>query len=69
MPGGGESDFLTWVYFSFTTLTTLGYGDVAPRSDVARMLAILEALIGQIYLVVIVARLVGSYMRRPTEDA
>lgn len=64
VPEGGSGDFLTWVYFSFTTLTTLGYGDVAPRLDSVRMLAILEALIGQIYLVVIVARLVGSYMGR-----
>ena len=46
----------------FTTLTTLGYGDIVPRSYPARMLSILEALIGQIYLVVVVARLVGSAM-------
>jgi len=46
-------------YFSFVTLTTLGYGDISPESPAARVLAMLEALIGQIYLVVIIARLVS----------
>lgn len=46
-------------YFSFTTLTTVGYGDVTPVSDLARALTVVEALTGQILLVVIVARLVG----------
>ena len=46
-------------YYSFVTLTTLGYGDVTPVGDVARAFAILEAVIGQIFLVVLVARLVG----------
>ena len=47
------------IYFSFTTLTTLGYGDITGATQVARNLCVLEALIGQIYLVVLVARLVG----------
>lgn len=47
------------VYFSFTTLTTLGYGDLAGATPVAKNLSVLEATIGQIYLVVLVARLVG----------
>jgi hypothetical protein len=47
-----------FTYYSFITLTTVGYGDVLPATDVARMTAVFEALIGQIYLVVIVARLV-----------
>jgi hypothetical protein len=48
-------------YFSFVTLTTLGYGDVAPASDAARMLAVLEATLGQLFLVIVVARLVGMH--------
>ncbi|RKZ13425.1 hypothetical protein DRQ32_01625 [bacterium] len=60
VPEGTERNFTTWLYFSFTTLSTLGYGDITPRSSPARMMAILEALIGQIYLVVVVARLVGA---------
>lgn len=51
------------LYFSFTTLSTLGYGDVVPVSGLARMMAITEAIIGQIFLVVLVARLVSVYSR------
>lgn len=46
-------------YFSFVTLTTLGYGDISPVSPAARSLAITEAIVGQLYLVVLVAGLVG----------
>jgi len=49
-------------YFSFVTLTTVGYGDVLPRSPTARTLAVLEAVMGQIYLAVLVARLVGLHI-------
>ena len=51
------------LYFSFVTLTTLGYGDVAPVSAPARVLAMLEAVVGQLYLAVLVARLVGLHLR------
>ena len=51
-------------YFSFITLTTVGYGDIAPVSPVARSMAILEALAGQLYLAAFVARLVGA-MSKP----
>lgn len=47
------------IYFSFVTITTLGYGDITPVRDVARSLVVLEAFIGQVYLVVLVARLVS----------
>ena len=46
-------------YYSFVTLTTLGYGDIVPISKAARAMASLEAVIGQVYLTVLVARLVG----------
>ena len=52
------------LYFSFVTLTTLGYGDVSPVGDMARMFAVAEALIGQLYLVVFLARLVALYVLR-----
>ena len=49
-------------YFSFMTLTTVGYGDILPRSAAARTRAALEAVMGQIYLAVLVARLVGLHI-------
>jgi Ion channel len=49
------------VYYSFATLTTLGYGDITPISKSARMFAVTEAILGQIYLTVLIARLVGLY--------
>jgi hypothetical protein len=51
--------FDEFLYFSFVTLTTLGYGDIIPVSSGARNLSALEAVGGQIYLAVLVARLVG----------
>ena len=50
---------VTALYYSVVTLTTLGYGDVTPVTTAARMMAALEAIVGQVYLVVLVARLVG----------
>ena len=50
------------IYFSFVTLATLGYGDVVPHGEVARGLAIIEAIAGQLYLAVMVARLVSLYV-------
>ncbi|MFG0336181.1 MAG: potassium channel family protein [Maioricimonas sp. JB049] len=52
----------TGLYFSFVTLTTLGYGDITPQSTPARMLTAAEAIAGQIYLAVLVARLVGLHI-------
>ena len=64
IPGeGAQSDFSlpAAIYYSFVTLTTLGYGDIAPRSEVGRGLAIMEAVAGQLYLAVMIARLVSLY--------
>src|SRR5262245_12043039 len=47
------------VYFSFTTLTTTGFGDMHPAVPLARSLAVLEAILGQMYIVVLIGRLVG----------
>ena len=66
----GGSDFFandepantqTFQYFSFTTLTTLGYGDFTAAESGARSIAVLEALTGQIFLATLVARLVAAY--------
>lgn len=66
-PGGvNPVDYITRVmqmrYFSFITLTTVGYGDIVPQSHAARTFATLEAVVGQIYLTVLVARLVGLHI-------
>ncbi|MBB1635878.1 potassium channel family protein [Cupriavidus sp. UME77] len=56
----GSVDRATWVYFSFVSLTTTGYGDIAPVARAARSLANLEGLIGQLYPAIVLARLVSS---------
>ena len=53
------------VYFSFTTLTTLGYGDMAAVTPLARSVAILEAIVGQLYLTIMIARLIGIQIAGP----
>jgi Ion channel len=49
------------LYFSFTTLSTVGYGDIIPVSGVARMLAMVEAVFGMFYVTLLIARLVSLY--------
>ncbi len=62
--GGVTATVSHCVYFSFTTLTTVGYGDITARTDVGHTLAVFEALIGQIYLVTVVSLIVGNLTRR-----
>lgn len=63
---GGEAGQLgrypDLTYYSFVTLTTLGYGDVAPHGAIARSLAVAEAIVGQLYLAILVAALVGMHL-------
>lgn len=54
------------IYFSFTTLTTVGFGDILPTSPTSRAFAALEAVLGQIMVVVIIARLVGLNVAQVT---
>ncbi|MEI8309576.1 MAG: ion channel [Verrucomicrobiota bacterium] len=56
------------LYFSFVTLTTVGYGDVLPASAVARSASVLVAVIGQVLLMVQIARLVGMHVAQETES-
>jgi len=56
----------TFQYFSFTTLTTLGYGDFTAAQNGGRAIAVMEALTGQVFLATLVARLVSAY-RTPTQ--
>jgi len=52
----------SYMYYSFITLTTVGYGDITPISGIARSLSMLEGIIGQTYMAVLVARLVGMHV-------
>ena len=65
MPGSYNSELLSqtdFLYYSFVTLSTLGYGDVLPLIGPAKALAYIEAIIGQLYLTILVARLVGLHI-------
>ena len=64
----GNFSRTTAIYFSFVTLATLGYGDITPHTDVARSLAILEAVGGQLFLAVLVARLVSLYTMQTKKE-
>jgi voltage-gated potassium channel len=61
---GGRGETMQFEYLSFVTITTLGYGDITPVTDKASALVIIEAVVGQIYLVVLVAWLVGMHVSR-----
>ncbi len=56
------------MYFSFATLCTIGYGDIVPVSNIARMLSIMEAVAGMFYMTMLVARLVALYSTEPRPD-
>jgi hypothetical protein len=62
--GGSRFDSGPMMYYSFVTITTLGYGDITPATELTRLLALLEAVLGQLYLVILIARLVGLYTVR-----
>jgi voltage-gated potassium channel len=64
----GNPSFETYLYFSYVTLATVGYGDFTPATSLARALAITEALAGQLYLVTVIAVLVSNIGRRPGGD-
>lgn len=64
----GSRGFAELLYFSFVTQTTLGYGDLLPVAPEARSMSSLQAVTGQIYLAVFVARLVGLHMAHAAGD-
>ena len=52
------------MYFSFTTLTTTGYGDFAPATSVGKAISVVEMLLGQLYLVTVIGLLIGNFIGR-----
>lgn len=65
-PGPHES--VDFTYFSFVTLTTLGFGDLSPQGEVGKVLVTIEALLGQIFLVTVVAAVVGNLGRQRAQQ-
>ncbi len=63
LPEDTDEFFLNLLYYSFVTLTTLGYGDISPGPPVARALAYLQAVSGVMYVAILVASLIGSFSR------
>ncbi|MBI3407248.1 MAG: two pore domain potassium channel family protein [Planctomycetes bacterium] len=64
-----DSRFFQMTYFSLMTLTTVGYGDIIPIKPVARSLAVAEAILGQFYLAVLIAALIGKRVAQALYDA
>ena len=66
--GNTAKGFHDYLYFSFITMTTLGYGDVTPVSSFSKSVSIIIAVTGQLYLTILVAMLVGKYLSRTKLD-
>lgn len=66
---GGKHSLADFVYFSYVTLATVGYGDLTAASGLPRALAVMEAILGQLYLVTVVALAVGHIGRPAHRDA
>lgn len=62
MTANRVEDFRDYIYFSYTTLTTIGYGDMVPTNPYTRMTAVLEGIAGTLYVVIMIARLVGMHI-------
>jgi len=67
-PGEGPPDYHDLIYFSFVTLTTLGFGDITPVSPLSRAVTLLISISGQFYMTLLVALLVGKYLGRKKDD-
>jgi hypothetical protein len=67
--GGQPASVASCLYYSFTTLATVGYGDLTARSNLGHTLSVSEALLGQIYLVTVVSVLVANLRRNPRPQA
>ena len=66
--GDTAAGFHDYLYFSFVTLTTLGYGDIIPNSTFAKSLTIAIAISGQLYLTILIAMLVGKYLSKTQKN-
>ena len=67
-PGEMLKSHADFIYYSFVTITTLGYGDITPADSLARSLSIFFSVAGQLYLTMIIAMLVGKYLGQKTTN-
>jgi len=67
-PGEVLNSHTDFIYYSFVTMTTLGYGDITPNDSLARSISIFFSVAGQLYLTMIIAMLVGKYIGQQTPD-
>ena len=67
-PGNILKTHADFIYYSFVTITTLGYGDITPVDSLSRSLSIFFSVAGQLYLTMIIAMLVGKYLGQKTTD-
>jgi hypothetical protein len=66
--GSWEDNYSDVVYFSFVTLTTLGYGDITPAMPISRVLTYLEAIVGVFYIAIVVASLIGAVLNESKQQ-
>jgi hypothetical protein len=64
----GELHVMEAFYFSFVTMTTLGYGDILPLTDQARAITIVLSVLGPMYVAILIAMMVGKYASKPKSD-
>ena len=57
-------EIVNFVYYSFITISTIGYGDIAPQSDIAKLASVLFGISGQLYLTIIMALIIGKYLNK-----
>jgi len=67
-PGEILNSHADFIYYSFVTMTTLGYGDITPNDSLARSISIFFSVAGQLYLTMIIAMLVGKYIGQQTPN-
>lgn len=66
--GHGIVSVAELAYYSFSTMTSTGFGDILPRSSLARSISVLEAILGQLYIAILIARLVGMHIGRSNSE-
>jgi hypothetical protein len=67
MPEISQGSISNFVYYTFVTLSTTGYGDITPVTQIARSTSIFFSVAGQLYMAMIVAVLVGKYLSKPSQ--